>query len=263
VCWLEICLIIRNAERATRGEELKKRGGEVPIAVVTGGSRGLGRETVIALARAGYSVCLNYVSSGEESEEALRDAGGQCMSVKADVGNLAEVGRMAEKVRKQWGRVDVLVNNAGMTRDGLMLRYREDDWDEVMRVNIGGCINTAKSFLPLIIQSGGGHIINISSVSGLRGKAGQAAYSASKASVVGLSLSLAKELAEYNIKVNCVLPGYMRTDMGKGAGEAMKEAERQSVLHRLSDPKEVAQFIVFLVTTETITGQVFCLDSRL
>ncbi len=235
----------------------------MPVAVVTGASRGLGRQVAVALAKAGYRVGVNCVSSKNMAEEVLRDAAIRCIALRADVGNPREVEDMAERIRREWGRIDVLVNNAGIARDGLMLKYREDDWDEVARVNIRGCFNTARAFAPLMIQSGGGHIVNISSYSGLRGKTGQAAYSASKASVVGLSLSLAKELGLHNIRVNCILPGYMPTEMGRGAREAMKAAEEESVLHRLSDPEEVARFITYLVKTEAISGQVFCLESRI
>jgi 3-oxoacyl-[acyl-carrier protein] reductase len=235
----------------------------MPVAVVTGASRGLGRRTAIALARAGYSVGINYFHSAKEANEVVFSPGISSMAVKADIGNLHDVEKMAQRVHQQWGRIDVLVNNAGIARDGLMMGYFEHDWDEVMRVNLKGCVNTVKSFAPLMIQSGGGHIINISSYSGLRGKAGQAAYSASKASVIGFSYSLARELGRYNIKVNCILPGYMPTEMGMSAEEAMKTTKEESILHRLSDPEDVVRFITYLVTTETITGQVFCLDSRI
>ena len=131
-----------------------------------------------------------------------------------------------------------------------------------MEVNLKGCFNTVKAFAPLMMKSGGGHMINISSYSGARGKAGQAAYSASKAALIGLTYTLAKELSEYKIKVNAVLPGYMPTEMGSKASEAMKKAKEESITGSLSDPKKVAEFIAYLITTENITGQVFCLDSR-
>ncbi len=229
---------------------------------MSGASKGLGREVAIALGRTGYAVALNYRHSPNEAEEVALHIGAHSMTVEADVGDSGEVEEMARKVSEKWGRIDVLVNNAGITRDGLMLHYGEDDWDEVLRVNLKGCFNTAKSIAPLMMRSGGGHIINVSSFSGLRGKAGQAAYSASKASIIGFTFSLARELAEYNIKVNCVLPGYMPTGMGVRAEGAMKKAREQSILGCLSHPGEVAGFIAYLVTTKTITGQVFCLDSR-
>lgn len=235
----------------------------MPVAVVTGASRGLGRQTAVALEKSGYLVGVNYIHSGNEAEEGVLNTGVPSMALRADVGNLHEVEWMAEQVRQRWGRIDVLVNNAGIARDGLMMRCSEDDWDEVMRVNIKGCFHASQSFVPLMIQSGGGHIVNVSSSSGLKGKRGQAAYSASKAAVAGFSSSLAKELGGYNIRVNCIVPGYMPTDMGAGAEEAMRTAREKSVLRSLSDPEEVARFVAYLVTTKTITGQVFCLDSRI
>ena len=233
------------------------------VAVVTGASRGLGREVAFALGRSGYNVAVNYHHSQKEAAAVVLGIGGQSMAVKADVGSVQDVELMVGKVLDEWGRIDVRINNAGITRDGLMIRYGEADWDEVFRVNLKGCFNTVKSIAPLMIRSGGGHIINISSYSGVRGKAGQVAYSASKASVIGFTSSLAKELGEHNIRVNCVLPGYMPTEMGVHAEGAMKRAEEESILDCLSDPGEVAGFIAYLVTTKTVTGQVFSLDSRL
>ncbi len=232
-------------------------------AVVTGASRGLGREIALALSNAGYNVAINYNQSKREADEVVLNTALPSVSIKADIGNPHEVEEMASIVNKQWGRMDVLINNAGITRDGLIIRCNEDDWDEVMRVNLKGCFNTVKSFAPLMIQSGGGHIINISSYSGLRGRAGQAAYSASKASIIGLTVTLAKELAGYRIRVNSILPGYMATGMGMTAEEAMKKAREESVISNLSSPGEVSRFIAYLVKTDTITGQVFCLDSRI
>lgn len=232
-------------------------------AVVTGASRGLGRQIAVALGKAGYNVAVNYHRSKRNAEEVALSTGFPSMTIKADVGNPREVEEMAAAVYEKWGRVDVLVNNAGIARDGLILRCNEDDWDEVMRVNLKGCFNTVKSFAPLMIKSGGGHIINVSSYSGLRGKTGQAAYSASKASIIGLTNTMAKELGGYHIRVNSVLPGYMATGMGLMAEEAMKKAREESIIRSLSNPEEVSNFIAYLVTTDTITGQVFCFDSRI
>ncbi len=232
------------------------------VAIVTGASRGLGREVALALGRSGYNVAVNYRHSSEEAGEVVLSTGPRSIGVRADAGSFRDVEEMARKVYEKWGRIDVLINNAAITRDGLMIKCGEDDWDEVFRVNLKGCFNTVKAVAPFMIQARSGHIINISSRSGLRGKTGQAAYSASKASVIGFTYSLAKELGEYNIKVNCVLPGYMPTGMGTRAQGAMKQAREESILGCLSDPGEVAGFIAYLVTTETVTGQVFCLDSR-
>jgi 3-oxoacyl-[acyl-carrier protein] reductase len=247
----------------SRDYQAESRDGSTKVAVVTGASRGLGREIAFTLSRAGYHVAVNYHLSKKEADEVVRSMSLPAMAIKADVGDLREVGEMAKEVHEKWGRIDVLINNAGIAKDGLVIRYEEADWDEVMRVNLKGCFNTVKSFVPFMIASGGGHIIHISSYSGLRGKAGQAAYSASKASVIGLTVTLAKELAEYNIKVNTLLPGYMPTQMGSKATEAMKKASEESILGTLSNPEEVSGFIAFLVNTCTVTGQVFSLDSRI
>ncbi len=233
------------------------------VAVVSGASKGLGREVAIALGKTGYAVAVNYHQSQNKAEEVAHSIGTHSMTVKADVGSRREVEEMAEKVLEKWGRIDVLVNNAGITRDGLLINYDENDWDEVLRVNLKGCFHMVKSIAPLMMRSGGGHIVNVSSRSGLAGKAGQAAYSASKASMMGFTSSLARELGAYNIKVNCVLPGYMPTGMGMRAEGAMRKAKEESMLGSLSHPGDVAGFIAYLVTTETITGQVFSLDSRI
>ena len=247
----------------SRAHQAEGKGRSMKVAVVTGASRGLGREIAFTLSRTGYHVAVNYHLSKREADEVVRSMSFPSMAIKADVGNLREVGEMAREVYERWGRVDVLINNAGIARDGLLIRYDESDWDEVIRVNLKGCFNTVKSFVPFMISSGGGQIIHISSYSGLRGKAGQAAYSASKASLIGLTVALAKELAEYNIKVNALLPGYMPTEMGRNSKEAMKKAAEESILGTLSNPETVSGFIAFLANTCTVTGQVFSLDSRI
>lgn len=232
-------------------------------AVVTGASRGLGRQTAIALGKTGYAVAVNYHQSKSDAEEVVLSMGSPSLLVRADVGNLCEVQEMAERIHREWGRIDLIINNAGIARDGLLVKYSEDDWDEVIRVNLKGCFNTVKTFVPLMLESGGGHIINISSRSGLRGKAGQAAYSASKASIIGLTYTLAKELAGYNIRVNSVLPGYMDTTMGVRAQKAMSQAKEESLIGSLSNVEGTASFIAYLASTENITGQIFSLDSRI
>ncbi len=229
--------------------------------LITGAGRGLGKEVATALSKAGHAVAVNYCHSEKEAR-LLAEALGNAIALRADVGDMRQVIRMAEEINDRWGRLDALINNAGVASDDLLIKTRTEDWDEVMRVNLKGAFNATKAFAPLLRESGGGHIINISSHSGLRGKAGQAAYSAGKAGLIGLTFSLAKELAPYNIRVNAVLPGYMPTSMGEGAEGAMKRAKEESLLRRLSDPREVAWFIAWLLGTEGVTGQVFTLDSR-
>lgn len=230
-------------------------------ALITGGARGLGREVSLALASEGYAVAVNYLRSEREAA-ALSKSLGESFALAGDVADPAAVGRMVAEVRERWGRLDVLVNNAGSTADAILVKLKEADWDRVMATNLKGCFNTIKAFAPILKLSGGGHIVNISSISGTRGKEGQAAYSASKAAVLGLTVSAARELSEYNIRVNAVLPGYMPTEMGKASERAMEKARADSVLGSLSEPRDVAAFISWLVGTENITGQVFTLDSR-
>lgn len=233
------------------------------VAVVTGSSRGLGKEIALTLGKSGYNVAINYLASEKEAMKVADEIASDTLLIKADVGDIRQVEKIAEAVYERWGRVDVLVNNAGITRDGLMIKLKEEEWDEVLRVNLKGCCNTIRAFSHFMIKSGGGHIINISSYSGLKGREGQAAYSASKAAVLGLTYAAAKELAEYNIRVNALLPGYMQTEMGKASEKAMTTAKMESIAGKLSGPKDAAGFIVYLLKTDNITGQVFCLDSRI
>ncbi len=235
----------------------------MPVALVTGGSRGLGRETAVALVKEGYTVFVNHTSAGQDAARYWRSAGGDAFLIRADVGDTDQVQKMAEHIEKKSGRLDVVINNAGITRDALLLKQSEKEWDAVIRTNLKGCFNVIRLMAPLMIKSGGGHIINISSRSGLCGSSGQAAYSASKAALLGLTYAAAGELAIHNIRVNSVLPGFMMTDMAMAADKAMAEAIRKSILKRLSDPAEVAAMIVSIIRTQNITGQVFSLDSRM
>jgi 3-oxoacyl-[acyl-carrier protein] reductase len=203
------------------------------VALITGGARGLGREISLALASGGYAVAVNYLRSDKEARE-LSKSLSESILLKADVSDTAAVGSMADEFGKKWGRLDVLVNNAGTTADALLIKLKEEDWDRVLGTNLKGCFNTIRAFASLMRDSGGGHIVNVSSVSGTRGKEGQAAYSASKAALLGLTVSAARELSEYNIRVNAVLPGYMPTDMGRANPAAMAAARERSLSGRLS-----------------------------
>ncbi|MCX7794333.1 MAG: SDR family NAD(P)-dependent oxidoreductase [Thermodesulfovibrionales bacterium] len=227
------------------------------VCLITGGTRGLGRILSLSLLKKGYSVIVNYIKSDKEAE-ALRKAG--CITFRADVSQYKECKVLADFVRERFGTLYALINNAAITRDALLIKLREEDWQRVIDVNLKGVFNTI-NLLSEFLR--GGHIINISSYSGIRGKAGQAAYSASKAGLIGLSLTAARELSEKGIKVNVVIPGYMETDMGRASPQAMNLAKEESLLKTLASPHEVARFISFLLETETITGQVFRLDSRI
>ena len=182
--------------------------------------------------------------------------------MRADVGDIHQVEDMALQIENRFGRLDAVINNAGITKDNLLMRQSENDWDGIMKTNLKGCFNVIRTMAPLMKKSGGGHILNISSYSGLKGKAGQPAYSASKAALVGLTHTAAKELAPYDIRVNVLLPGYMMTEMGATALKAMEKAREDSISKKLSDPLEVAEFVACLLGTKNITGQVFSLDSR-
>jgi 3-oxoacyl-[acyl-carrier protein] reductase len=232
------------------------------VALVTGASRGLGKEIGIALSRKGYTLAVNYLASRREAEDIASAAGGGSFALQADVGDPAQVRSMSVFIEQRCRRLDVIVNNAGIARDNLLVRQSESEWDEVIRTNLTGCFNVIRALSPLMVKSGGGHIVNIASRSGLAGKAGQPAYSAAKAALLGVTRTAAAELAAHHIRVNAVLPGYLMTEMGRTAEKAIAAAKEASLLGRLSDPAEVAGFIAFLLTTEGVTGQVFSIDSR-
>jgi len=233
------------------------------VALITGGARGLGKDISRAFLEQGYHIAVNYLNSEVEAQEIIAQAGDRAIAFKADVGDSSQVNAMLTQLEHSFGRLDVLINNAGIAKDSLLIRQTEEDWDSVIRTNLTGCFNLIRSAAPLMVRSGGGHIINISSYSGMKGKAGQAAYSASKAGLIGLTISAAQELAGQNIRVNAVLPGYMRTGMGTAAEAAMKQAQEQSLMKSLSRPADVAQSIVTIAGTGYITGQVLSLDSRI
>jgi len=233
------------------------------VALITGGASGLGRHVSRALLDQGYRIAVNYLNSAENGQEIMAQAGDRAISLRADVGDSSQVRKMIWRIEQIFGRLDLLINNAGITRDSLLIKQTENDWDAVIRTNLTGCFNLLTAAAPLMIKSGGGHIINISSYSGVKGKAGQAAYSASKAGLIGLTISAAHELAGHNIRVNAVVPGYMPTGMGAAAITAMKQAQEQSVLETLSGPSEIARCIVIVAEMGYITGQVLSLDSRI
>ncbi|GAB4487011.1 MAG: 3-oxoacyl-[acyl-carrier-protein] reductase [Thermodesulfovibrionales bacterium] len=233
------------------------------VALVTGGSRGLGRAICLRLAQAGHTIIVNYRSSGKESEAVVREAGGAGFACQADVGYRDQVDAMVREVEKRYGRLDAVVNNAGITHDRLLVRQTEAEWDEVIRTNLTGCVHLIQAAAPLLAESGGGHILNISSYSGLHGSAGQAAYSASKAALFGLAFTAAQELGSMNIRVNCLLPGYLPTDLGRGNDAALAKARERSIMKSLSSLDDAAAFVAYILSTESVTGQVFTLDSRI
>lgn len=235
----------------------------VKVALVTGATGGLGREIARCLSARNFSVVVHYRTSADAAGALVRELGRDSMAVRADLRSSLQVHALADAVDRKYGRLDAVVNNAGIASDSLLVRQSEADWDEVISVNLTGCFLIMKATAPLMIRSGGGQMVNVSSYSGIKGKAGQAAYSASKAALLGLTLSAAREFGRDNVRVNAVLPGYMPTAMGSAAGRAMERAREDSLLNRLADPKDSAEFVAWLASAGGVTGQVFSLDSRI
>ncbi len=237
------------------------------VVVVTGSSRGLGREIALQFGENGDKVVVNYLSNEEGAQAAARAiiaAGGDALPFRADVTSAKDAEAMINATAGRWGRVDVLVNNAGRTKDRLLLRMEEQDWDDVIGTNLSGPFYCMRAVSRIMVKQRGGHIISIASIVGMQGREGQANYAASKAAVIGLTRTCARELGRFNVKVNAVLPGYLGTDMGKTLSTAVKDRIlRENTLQRSTDPKEVAEFIFHLSCMDNVSGQVFNLDSRI
>ena len=235
-------------------------------ALVTGGSRGIGRAVCLELARAGFAIAVNYAGNqqaAQETAEACRALGVKAESFAADVSRPEECARLFEEVLAAFGRVDVLVNNAGVTRDSLILCLSEEDFDKVLDTNLKGAFFCCKAAARPMMKQRFGRIINLTSVVGLRGNPGQTNYSASKAGLIGLTQSLAKELASRGITANAVAPGFIDTDMTRAMPEAAKAAMNGTIpLGRPGQPEEVARAVAFFASEESgyITGQVLCVD---
>lgn len=233
------------------------------VCLVTGSSRGLGKAVALAFGKRGESVIIHYNERKSEAEEAaslLRDS----IVLKADAGDQAGVNKLVEDAVERFGRIDLLVNNAGIVKEALLLKTSEEDFDEAVSVNLKGPFNFIRAVARPMMRQKKGHIINIGSIAAIKGRAGLSAYSASKAGLIGLTLSSAKELGRYNIMVNMVLPGYMLTDMGAASNEKAKEsALKDSLIKEYSTPENIAEFICYLAGTSGITGQIFNLDSRI
>lgn len=236
------------------------------IALVTGGSRGIGRACAIALGKAGAEVIVNYVSSPDKAEavcEAIRTAGGKASTVKFDVGNTEETQAAMETILKEKKRIGILVNNAGIARDGLMMRYSADDWDRVLATNLRGAFIVSQAVIRGMMKERKGSIIHMSSIVGVIGNPGQAAYCAAKAGLIGLTKSMAKELASRNIRVNAIAPGFIQTDMTNEMTDEQKQMMVKEIpLGRVGTPDEIAQAAVFLASSASsyITGQCILID---
>lgn len=236
------------------------------VAIVTGASRGIGRAIAIALAKVGAKVVVNYAgntAAAEEVRKLITDNGGQAITVQADVANQEAVDSLVRQTIEAYGKIDILINNAGITRDNLLMRMKEEDWDAVMNTNLKGLFYCTKAVSKSMMKQRSGKIINMTSVVGIMGNAGQANYAAAKAGVIGFTKSMAKELASRGITVNAIAPGFIATDMTHGLSDQVKEDLAAKIpLNRLGTAEDVAAAAVFLATDSAnyITGQTLNID---
>jgi 3-oxoacyl-[acyl-carrier protein] reductase len=237
--------------------------------LVTGGTRGIGRAVVEAMADSGARVAFTYRSSSDAADEiaaSIRDDDGDAIALQGDVADMDTAQEHVQAVVDEWGSIDVLVNNAGITRDGLMIRMKEEDWDDVIDTNLKGVFNYCKAAYRPMMGQRSGTVVNLSSVVGVTGNPGQSNYAASKAGVIGFSKSLARELASRGVTVNVVAPGYVDTDMTDELGDEARESMTDAVpLGRTADPAEIARAVLFLASpaSDYITGHVLHVDGGL
>lgn len=235
-------------------------------AIVTGAAKGIGREIALALAREGAYVAVNYNGSAGKAEETvrkIREAGGKAEAFRCDVSDFTASEEMVKQILAKRGQVDILVNNAGITRDGLIMRMSEEDFDRVVDVNLKGCFHMIRHLSRQFLKQKSGKIINISSISGVLGNAGQANYAASKAGIIGLTNSVSRELACKGICVNAIAPGFIHTEMTEVLSDSVKEAaQKQIPMGHFGKPEDIAELAVFLASEKAdyITGQVICVD---
>lgn len=236
------------------------------IALVTGGSRGIGKACCLALAKEGAEVIVNYVSNEAAAQEVCKEilaSGGKASALKFDIGNVTETQEALQALLKEKKFISILVNNAGITCDGLMMRFGMDDWNKVLDTNLRGAFVTSQAVIRGMMKERRGSIIHMSSIVGITGNAGQAAYCAAKAGLIGLTKSMAKELASRNIRVNAVAPGYIGTDMTDALTAEQKEGILKEIpLARVGKPEEIADAVVFLASSRAnyITGQTVVVD---
>ncbi len=239
------------------------------VALVTGASRGIGKEIAKALAKEGYIVVINYNGSLDKALDTKKEInafGAEAMVIKANVSDMDSVSAMIKEVMSAYGRIDVLVNNAGITKDNLILKMSEEEFSQVLETNLTGCFYTSKLVARIMLKQKYGRIINISSIVGVNGNAGQVNYAASKAGMIGLTKSLAKEIGSKGITVNAVAPGFIRTEMTEKLSDAIIENASNNIsLRRLGEAKEVADVVAFLASDKAsyITGQVIGVDGGL
>lgn len=233
------------------------------VAIVTGASRGIGRAIAIALAEEGYNLVLNYRKSREELEELASTLKTETVLVQGDVSNFDEAENIINTAKSAFGQIDLLVNNAGITKDNLILRMSEEDFDAVQNINLKGTFNCTKHVSRIMLKQKFGKIINIASVVGITGNIGQANYAASKAGVIGFTKSIARELASRSITVNAIAPGFIETKMTDAISEDAKQASLSNIpLGKFGQPEDIANVVVFLASDKAnyITGQVIKVD---
>lgn len=235
-------------------------------AIVTGGSMGIGRAIALDLARNGANVAINHRKHSAEAEAVCAEIAKmdrRALAIRADVASFKDAQTMVDAVVKEFGRVDILVNNAGINRDAVIWKMSEEQWDEAIATNLKGYFNYIRAVSPLFKDQGSGKIVNITSINGMRGKFGQANYTASKAGIIGLTKTVARELAKFNVNCNAVAPGLIETEMMKSAPEEVKQkALSEIVMGRLGTPEEVAWVVTFLCSEKArhVTGEVVKVD---
>lgn len=239
---------------------------ENKVALITGATRGIGRQIAITLAKSGFDIIVNYRKENDDLEDTKKEiekTGRECLAIQGDVSNYEECEKFVKEAIEEYGKIDVLVNNAGITKDNLLMRMKKEDFQDVLNVNLVGTFNVTKNVIPYMMKARSGRIINISSVVGIAGNAGQTNYSASKAGIIGFTKSLAKEVASRNILVNAVAPGFIETNMTDVLKDEIKESIAKNIpLKRMGKAEDVANVVKFLSSEESsyITGQVINVD---
>ncbi len=237
------------------------------IVVITGASRGLGKALALTFASHGLHVIVNYLQAKEAADKVvalIQEKGGTASPFRADVRDRNELSRMYERAINEWGRLDILINNAGVIADSKIRNMTEEEWESVISVNLTGTVHAIQSILPYMLKQGHGHILNIASYAGIHGRMGQANYTASKAGVMALTKTAARELGPHNIRVNTILPGLLNVGMGARLSPAQQaKIQKESVLPTLPQLHQVTEFIYTLALMEGVSGQIFNLDSRI